>query len=278
MSTPPSAPAVDFASARLILADREGPFRDALTAGLNDAFIWPLVTDDGRLVRQALADEARFRTVVVVGHELVGLGALEAIWSAYADRARTGAVVRHRTMLVTDLRSDVEMLELLRKRGVNSFIYRDAPIEKIVHQIGGAVFEEQRVAPRHALKISGTVTLGEARLPAVLEDLSNSGAQVAVAMRKLVAPPAQGMSIRVQFKLDELEIDVGAIVRRLTVRKALLGDRMVFGVQFELATFDARKSVELAVKRVSVRDPEGLSLLGAGWRGDEPMTGGGDHD
>ena len=218
-------------------------------------------------------DGARFRTIVVVGHELVGLGALEALWSAHAERARTGVTVRHRTILVTDLRSDVEMLELLRKRGVSSFIYRDAPIEKIVHQIGGAVFEEQRVAPRHPLKISGTVVLGEARVSAVIEDLSNSGAQVAVAMRKVPVPPAQGMSIRVQFKLDELEVDASAIVRRLAVRKALLGDRLVFGVQFELATFDARKSVELAVERVSVRDRETPSLPGGGWLGDEAVTG-----
>lgn len=241
-------------SSAIVIVDREGPWRNALAQALNDEFCFPELTEDGQRLRHVLASPEPEVRVVVIGQELTGLGAAEALWHASREAPRpavaAGQKPRPVVLMVTEVRSDVELLDLLHRRGVHGFLYRNDSIDELAFRILAAAFADERDAERTRVKLDVSVTCGEQFGRGTLEDLSRGGAQVAVANSRLNPQPVNGDKLQLQFTVEALRIRCHAVVRNVTVRKHVLGDRTVFGLQFVDLDADTQGLLEQAVERV----------------------------
>jgi hypothetical protein len=245
---------------KLLIADRG---HDAWYASLVGALgLEPSAlehTTDGNVLQAALTRSPAEHRLVVIGDSLSRVGGLDALFLATEARKndKTSPASRPIVALVTDVRADSELLALWRKKGIASFIYRDASIDDTVRILRDGLYASDRVEPRMAVNVKVAVSFQEREVGGTMEDLSASGACVALPAKKLPHLPQVGETIVVAATIEDVAIRCNLIIRRLELRKALLGDRVVIGGSFVDLDFDARKALETAIERArrAAEDP-----------------------
>ena len=233
----------------VLLADFANPWRSALSNLLERENYSLAVTDSGDELLAALVESSELPRLIIVGQALTGLGGLEALYQASRTPARREAGWPHRAvMLVSDARSDIELLDLLRMRGVTGFLYRDDPLEKTMLKIVKNVRGERRPAERHIIRLDATVKIHERSFVGAMYDLSLTGAQVICSPRELVEAPAIGDWIDLEFGYGDVRIACRGEVCRLSRHQSIFGSGTLLGIEFEALDDQRRESLAQALK------------------------------
>lgn len=237
MAIPPArkTPASGYravAQARIVIADVDSPWRAELVAGLEAVEPAVRITDNGNEVCRALEEVAHPPRIIIVGQQLRGIGGLEALHQAdrtlaFEKKERPQWPTRT-VSLITDVRSDAELLDLYRRRGATHFIYRDDSLEKTVN----ALLANLRPAARALVRMDATVTIAGKSLSGAVYDLSVTGAQLVLASFSGAAMPAVGSVMPLQLQFHDNKLKCKAEVRGLTAKNASQGQRLVLGLQF----------------------------------------------
>jgi DNA-binding NarL/FixJ family response regulator len=225
----------------ILIADHEGPWRDALRAGLSREVQTVRVTASGQDLIQALTAESNPPALVVIGSELTGLGALEALFMAW----RQGITVK-RVVAVFEVQSDNELMDVLRRRSVAAFIDRHDPIEVTVDSICGLLFFERRVSERVGVALEGKLQLGGRSTECRLEELSTSGAHVIVPLDQVGGKHLPvGAALELEFGFASIEVSIRAEVVEAWLReRLLLADEQRLAVRFTDPTPDQIQDIE----------------------------------
>lgn len=218
--------------ARVVVADLESPWRAALVAALQEQEPIIRTTDNGTEVCRTLEEVAHPPKIIVLGQSLRGIGGLEALYQAertLAFEKKERPTWPTRTVsLITDVRSDAELLDLYRRRGVTHFIYRDEPLEKTTN----ALLANLRPASRAMVRIDATAGINGKALYGAIYDLSVSGARLVIDGVSDTMMPAVGSTFPLQLMFRHNKLRFKAEVCGLTTKNGSQGKRLVLGVQF----------------------------------------------
>lgn len=217
----------------ILLADRASPWREAVSERLRSEGHPPQLSSDGEELHRVLSSSSTEPKVVVIGSELEKEGGLEALYQAHQElkKGKKGKFDRS-ILLLCEARSDIELLDLFRRRGVVDFLYREDPVENTVTRLLNSVFAKRRSAPRNAVRLSAVVTVGASEVPAVIEDLSAGGARVVIAQKEFHSSFSTGQTVGLSFEVQQVQVSCSAEIRRLSIRKVLFSERVVIGLQF----------------------------------------------
>jgi hypothetical protein len=239
---------------KVLVADVDVEWRSALLEQLETHHLPReaiAITEHGIDVQRALLDLESPPTVLVTAHHLRGMGGLEAIYQARL--LRTGRPLPERSKptlcLIAEVRSDIELLDLLRKRGVRVFVQREDPLEDTVQVILNAHFGDMRGAPRYPVKIPVEIDIEGKRALGVIENISDGGCLLAVRDKKVTSGCTVGNQVGLRFEVEECKVACLAEIRQLTARRKLLGDLVLIGVLFDVADFDSKKTIETIVRQ-----------------------------
>jgi len=242
---------------RVLVADAPTPWHQELLDALGQDAGACRISASGKELAEALAGTDR--QVVLVGDGLTELSGLDALYAAHLARAkvrnsgpRSGPI----TLLIFDARADTELLALLRARGVDGFIRRNEPVEEVAARIRSCLYVEQRVAPRQPIKAKAKIEIGGQKLAGQVEDLSIGGAQLVLPAKKLTPLPPIGTQLELETEVAAMQLKLTCAIRRLDVRKGLLGDRIALGVAFVSPDFDQQKSLETVLALLSSVDDD----------------------
>jgi hypothetical protein len=231
----PALPCVVAArKARIIVADVPSPWRTELIDALSQEEPSVRVSEYGQEVRRALEEVVDPPKIIILGCTLQGIGGLEALYQA--DRSLT---LEHKkrppwpnrsVSLITEVRSDLELLDLFRRRGVTQFIYRDDPIERTARTI----LANLRPVPRALVRIDAIVQLCGTSIPGAVYDISRTGAQLVLAGEAPSETPMVGSELDLELTFRQRRLDCKAVIRRLLTKNGTQGVRLVLGLQFVL--------------------------------------------
>lgn len=209
------------------------------------------VTEVGHELRRALEEVADPPRIIVVGQMLRGIGGLEAMYQA----ERTLALEKKirptwpiRTVsLVTEVRSDAEMLDIFRRRGATHFIYREDPIERTV----SALLANLRPASRALVRIDAVATVDQKIITGAVYDLSPTGAQLVLACDDVPTVPMVGSPLSVQLSFRNSRLEAFATVRGLATKNGSQGRRLVLGLEFAALSDSAGHQLEQLIREAS---------------------------
>ena len=240
---------------KVLVADVDIEWRSALLEQLETHHLPPdavATTEHGIDVQQALLDQEGPPTVLVAAHHLKGMGGLEAIYQANRLRAGRATPVRSKPTLclIAEVRSDVELLDLFRKRGVRLFVQREDPLEDTAQLLLNAHFGDMRRAPRYPVNIPVEIDIEGKSVPGIIENLSDGGCLLAVRDKKVTGGCTVGNQVGLRFEAQECRVACLAEIRQLAARRKLLGSVVLIGVRFDAADFDGRKAIETIVRRL----------------------------
>ena len=215
----------------LIIADEKSAWRDRLVAGLEeDPRHEVRIIEDAQALYEAMMSPL-WPTGIVIGTGLHNGSGIEAALRAARELgSEEEPKMPSCVFLITEVRADEEYLELLRKRGVADFVYREDALETTLTHLANGIHSESRVEKR--FPVSLTVDLlfpdSDTRVEATLENVSSRGAKVVVAKKKHAEKLAVG---------DRIEIEITSEMRvPATVRATMQRHKGVaLGVQFEIA-------------------------------------------
>ena len=218
--------------ARIVVADLQSPWRTALLTALEAVERAVRVTEEGHELRRALEEVADPPRIIVVGPMLSGIGGLDAMYQA----ARTLVLEKKirpdwpvRTVsLITEVRSDAELLDVFRRRGATHFVYRDDPIERTV----AALLANLKPASRALVRIDATTIFDGKALTGAVYDLSRTGAQLVLESDEMPRMPLVGSPVSLKIAFRRTKLDCEAEVRGLTTINGSQGKRLVLGLQF----------------------------------------------
>lgn len=218
--------------ARVVIADLESPWRADLVGALQEHESTIRVTDNGTEVCRTLEEVTHPPRIIVIGQSLRGIGGLEALYQAdrmlaFEKKERPSWPTRT-VSLITDVRSDAELLDLYRRRGVTHFIYREDPLEKTI----GALLANLRPASRAMVRIDATAGINGKALYGAIYDLSVSGARLVIDGVSDEMTPSVGRTFPLQLSFRHNKLRCKAEVRGLTTKNASQGKRLILGVQF----------------------------------------------
>lgn len=209
------------------------------------------VTEVGHELRRALEEVADPPRIIVIGQMLRGIGGLEAMYQA----ERTLALEKKirptwpiRTVsLVTEVRSDAEMLDIFRRRGATHFIYREDPIERTV----SALLANLRPASRALVRIDAVATVDQKIITGAVYDLSPTGAQLVLASDDVPTVPMVGSPLTVQLSFRSSRLEALATVRGLATKNGSQGRRLVLGLEFAALADNASHLLEQMIREAS---------------------------
>jgi hypothetical protein len=218
--------------ARIVVADQDSPWRHALLNALEAVEPAVRVTEVGHELRRALEEVGEPPRIIVIGQMLRGIGGLEALYQAERTLALEKKVRPSWPMrtvsLVTEVRSDAELLDIFRRRGATHFIYREDPIERTV----AALLANLKPASRSLVRIDALVTVEGRVTPGAIYDLSRSGAQLVLASEDVPVVPLVGSILALQMSFRVIQLECFAEVRGLTMKNGSQGKRLVLGLEF----------------------------------------------
>lgn len=218
--------------ARVVVADVDSPWRAALVSALQDQEPAVRVTDNGNEVCRTLEEVANPPKIIVLGQYLRGIGGLEALYQAertLAFEKKERPTWPTRTVsLITEVRSDAELLDLYRRRGVTHFIYRDDPLEKTT----AALLANLKPASRTMVRIDAQATIHGKSLLGAIYDLSVGGARLVLESVTSGPSPSVGNTIALQLMFRRHKLRCKAEVRALATKNGSQGQKLVLGLQF----------------------------------------------
>ena len=209
------------------------------------------VTEVGHELRRALEETAVPPRIIVVGPNLIGIGGLEALYQAertllLEKKVRPTWPVRT-VSLITEVRSDAELLDLLRRRGATHFIYRDDPIDRTV----AALLANLKPSSRALVRIDVTAHFEAQAVPGAVYDISRTGAQLVLESEELPRMPLVGSSVALQLSFRRTRLDCAAEVRGLTTKNGSQGKRLVLGLQFKSLDDSASDLLERMIREAA---------------------------
>jgi hypothetical protein len=238
-------------SAKIVVADLESPWREALISAIETAEPLIRVTDLGNELCRALEEVANPPKIIIIGPSLRGMGGLEALYQAertllFEKKERPTWPTRT-VSLITDVRSDAELLDLYRRRGVTHFIYRDDPIEKTV----SALLANLKPASRAMVRIDAVTTIEGKNLSGAVYDLSQTGAQLVVEATGLRTIPSVGTTLPLQLMFNRSKLKCKAEIRGLTTKNGSQGQHLFLGLQFATLDDDQCGCVERMIREAA---------------------------
>jgi hypothetical protein len=247
---------------RVLVADRDGPWRTALLAALLADGVQALGTTDSQLVAQALASPTPDPLAVVLGTELTPMCALDVLFHHHQSRKKPGApaLPKRSLIVVSESREDLEYLQLLRDRGAHGFVYREDAVDLLAAQLRSITFGSQRRSVRYPFKTDVELQLPTGSLHGHSTDFSENGMQVSVPLKKAAQTPGQGMRATILCTVEGVALQTLAIIRQIQVQTSFFGDKLLIGLQFDPDGFDSAKSVETALARIVQNHQSGDSL------------------
>ena len=218
--------------ARIIVGDAPSAWRSDLIDVLEREEPAIRIAEYGHEVRRALEEVRDPPRIVVIGTMLKGIGGLEALFQA--DRTLTleskkrPAWPARSVSLITEVRSDAEMLDLLRRRGVTQFVYREDPIERTA----AVILANLKPMARALVRIDAIAHLDGVRIPGAVYDISRTGAQLVLAHDDVPRTPMVGSEVELELQFRARQVACKAVVRRLLTKNGSQGIRLVLGLQF----------------------------------------------
>jgi hypothetical protein len=221
-----------LAKARIVIADQDSPWRSLLVQGLEPVEPALRVTETGHELRRALEEVADPPRIVVVGQGLRGIGGLEALYQAertlHLERKSRPVWPVRTVSLVTDVRSDAELLDIFRRRGATHFIYREDPIERTI----AALLANLKPAIRAMVRIDAEARFEGQTVPGAVYDLSRTGASLVLASDRVPRVPLVGSKLELSMTFRSVSLGCEAEVRGLTMKNGSQGNRLVLGLHF----------------------------------------------
>jgi hypothetical protein len=245
-------------SSEVLLAGVPDAWHEALTLALGDDAAKMKLTGSGEELKSALVDPNC--KVVVIGDHLTGLSGFDALHASGRTAQTTSEGGGPIALLLADIRQDLELIELLQKRGVNGFVHRDTPIDELVARIRSCLYLDSRLARRHLIKANGSIEINGKKVKAFVEDVSSGGALVVGAARKLQGI-AVGQTITLQARVGDTSLKIPFIVRRIERRKGLLSDQLAFGGSFVEINAEQEQALASILKWAAEREQWNELLL-----------------
>lgn len=218
--------------ARIIIADAPSPWRSELIEVLEREERAIRISEYGHEVRRALEEVVDPPKIIVVGSTLKGIGGIEALYQAdrtlVLENKKRPAWPTRSVSLITEVRSDAELLDLLRRRGVTQFLYRDDPIERTA----AAILANLKPTARALVRIDAVAHLDETPIAGAVYDISRTGAQLVLANEEVARPPMVGSEVDLELTFRARRLACKAVVRRLLTKNGSQGIRLVLGLQF----------------------------------------------
>ncbi len=190
------------------IADRESRWRQALATKLAESGHVVSVIDDGQACLRALIHQGQRLDLMIVGDGLGGLEPLDAVYLAgkaheEAKRKRSDWPVQC-LMFICPSRQDLELIELLRRRGFTGFVYRSDAIERTAAEVTDSLLTRMRGSARYSVKFSGVITRDGDRkgLSGTVTDLSDTGVHFRLPARHVQGKLAVQEIVRVRFTAD----------------------------------------------------------------------------
>jgi hypothetical protein len=217
--------------ARIIVCDSPSPWRTALVQRLEAANSAIRVSDNGQELRRSLEEVVDPPKLIVIGSPLQAIGGLEALFLAdrnlFLEKKPRPSYPARTVSLITDVRSDAELLDVLRRRGVTQFIYREDPIDRTASTLLASLAPKLR----SVVRMDALITIAQKKVQGAVYDLSPTGAQLVFPASEVAQIPAVGTMLEVEMVFRSQMLHCRAEVRRLTVRDGSAGKRLVLGVQ-----------------------------------------------
>ena len=236
---------------RILVADLPSDWRSEVVDGLRQSEPALRVTESGQELRRALEEVVEPPRIIVVGPVLKGIGGLEALFQAerslLAERKTRPEWPVRLVSLITEVRSDAELLDLYRRRGVGQFLYRDDPVERTIATLRASLHP----ASRAMVRLEATAVLSGGKARCSVYDLSTSGARVVIAQDAVRGVPAVGDMLRIQLEFRSEMLDYEAEVRGMSSREGFLGGRLVLGVQFQHLEAAATATLETIIRHAA---------------------------
>ena len=171
--------------------------------------------------------------IIVIGQGLQGIGGLEALYQAertlHLERKLRPSWPIRTVSLVTDVRSDAELLDIFRRRGATHFIYREDPIARTV----AALLANLKPAIRAMVRVEARATVDGRVTPGGVYDLSRTGAQLVLSSEQVPLVPTVGSQLKVEMSFRDAGLSCTAEVRGLSLKNGSQGKRVVLGLQFK---------------------------------------------
>jgi hypothetical protein len=218
--------------ARIIVADTHSPWRTELIEALEREERAIRISEYGHEVRRALEEVVDPPKIIVIGSTLKGIGGIEALYQAdrtlILENKKRPAWPTRSVSLITEVRSDAEFLDLLRRRGVTQFLYRDDPVERTA----AAILANLKPTARALVRIDAVAHLDEIPISGAVYDISRTGAQLVLASDEVPRPPMVGSEVDLELTFRTRHLACKAVVRRLLTKNGSQGIRLVLGLQF----------------------------------------------
>jgi hypothetical protein len=248
----------------VIFLDQASTWRDQLRQGLEAEGLKVNCLELGDNLLDILVRPAFSVRGIILGYSRNGDAGLDALHAAWVARGKQPLGPRAPALfLVTHVKEDTQLLDLLRERGVSEFIYRTDPLEKSLHQIRGRLFGDRRSSPRHPLFVPCTLALEDTQVAGTLEDVSNGGGRCVFRSRKLKRGLKVGETIKLIVETPRVRLECSVEVRSVTTHASLLGEQASVGLKFSQEGPELERSIEALVDYVSsVRE---ASVTATGW-------------
>lgn len=225
----------------ILLAERTSPWRDRIAEGLRADGQELEVTQNGSTALAAL-----HRTpgvdIAVIGIELDEISGIDVVFLASSK----GGCTARRVLFICPVRSDLELMELIRKRGVAGFLYPNEPEGTVVDRILAVRHSEARATVRVPCQIETSLRWRTQTRAAVIVNLSTGGAQIELSAKDAPDCPSADERFELSFFWGGATLSCKAEVRRITERKRIFGGRqLVLGVQFHEISPSRERLVEI---------------------------------
>lgn len=222
---------------RILLAHLDDPWR----ASMREAFeleseLEVRVTDDGTELLRMLTQPSSGPAAVVVGPGLRTLSGPDALFQAErqmkaAGLSRDAWPVRV-IALVTEVRADVDLLELLRQRGVTVFLYGAEPAQRSKAEVMAAVFARRRAHDRLLVELPIDLEFGGTSARARTVDLSQGGSMMTVPTKKMKVLPGIGARVVVELTHNDRAIRLDGEVRRVSEGRRFFQGQVTLAIRF----------------------------------------------
>jgi hypothetical protein len=156
-------------------------------------------------------------------------------------------------LLVTDVRADVVWLDAMRRRGISGFLYRDDTVDVTLDRLRSTGFRDRRRANRYPTSARAEILARGRSITCTLENLSNTGVQLAVRRRRIGTDIAQGDRLQIWFSMGQHRVQCEAEVRQLGLRQSLFGDHVIVGLSFVEVVSKTRQMISAAVRHAMLR-------------------------
>jgi hypothetical protein len=232
----------------VFIIDHEGPLRTALVGLLTGMGVPTRESGSAKELREALIAEDPPR-VLLVGDELQDGGGLDTVLETFAVKPAGDAPRSPILCRLTDVRADVELLDLLRRRGFKHFIYRDDPHESSAATLRG-IFEGSNAAGASCeLGVPGVITIESFALQCVVAGISESGCSIALTKDGMPRVPPIGEVLDVAFDAHDLSILASGRVDSLTGGVGHNADKLFLGLSFDPANEKLHTQVRICMER-----------------------------